>query len=122
MSSQLFLVASLLLLNVAASCGESEEKLTATPTAAPTAAPAPAPAPGVATTQLTWTNGADAIFATHCGGCHDWALNLPQLKTKQQVALARIKSPTNPMPKNPKTEWSADKQKAIEFLTMAELK
>lgn len=114
MFSQLFLAASLVLLNVVVSCGESGEKLTVTPT--------PTPTPTVAKTQMTWANGANAIFATHCGGCHEWALDLTQLKAKQQVALARIKSTTNPMPKNPIPEWSADKEKAIEFLSMAELK
>jgi cytochrome c5 len=116
MFSQLFLAASLVLLNVVASCGESGEKLTVTPTATPT------PTPAVANTQITWNNGANAIFATHCGTCHDFALDLTQLKAKQQVALARIKSTTNPMPPSSTPTWLADKNKAIEFLSMAELK
>jgi hypothetical protein len=120
MFSQLFLAASLVLLNLVASCGGSNEKLTLDPTT--TATPTPTPTPTVANTQITWNNGANAIFATHCGTCHDFALDLTQLKAKQQVALARIKATSNPMPPSSTPAWLANKNKAIEFLSMAELK
>ena len=121
MFSQLFFAASLVLLNFVASCGGSNEKLTLDPTATTTTTTTTT-APTVANTQITWNNGANAIFATHCGKCHDFALDLPQLKAKQQVALARIKATSNPMPPSSTPAWLADKNKAIEFLSMAELK
>ena len=123
MFSQLFLAASLALLNFVASCGGSNEKLTLDPTTTTTTTATPTPTPTVANTQITWNNGANAIFATHCaGGCHDWVLDLTQLKAKQQVALARIKATSKPMPPSSTPAWLADKNKAIEFLSMAELK
>ena len=116
MFSKLFPTVSLIIPHFVASCGESNEKLTLDPTKTAT------PTPTVANTQITWNNGANAIFATHCGKCHDFALDLPQLKAKQQVALARIKATSNPMPPSSTPAWLADKNKAIEFLSMAELK
>lgn len=124
MFSKLFPTVSLIILHFVASCGESNEKITLDPTTTPT--PATTPTTTTTTTagntQITWNNGANAIFSTHCGKCHDFALDLTQLKTKQKVALTRIKATSKPMPPSSTPAWLADKNKAIEFLSMAELK
>ena len=77
----------------------------------------------VITTELTWENGASKIFANNCGFCHtSWTLNFELFKAKKSKIISRINSTTNPMPPTNSSKWLQDKEKALEYLSSADLK
>lgn len=78
--------------------------------------------PQQSSSQLTWENGANKIFANNCGRCHsEWALNFELFKAKKIKILQSINSKTRPMPPTNTPKWLSEKEKAIEYLSSEEL-